>query len=388
MNSSSSAKWFKNAIIYHILIDRFAGYNSSKNWEKPQFIGGNIQGIIDKFDYIIKLGVNTIWISPHYKTSEYHGYHITDIYQVDPHFGTIKDLKKLINLAHKNEIKIIADFVPNHFSKSHPYFIDAQKNKNSDYKNWFYFKKWPGEYLCFLSIKELPKINLEFQPARDHIIDAAKYWINLGFDGFRLDHVIGPSHNFWKEFRNEIKKEKPDSVLIGEAWMQGIKFKELQTINVKNKYLKWLFGPSSDRLLKEYTNLLDGVLDFKLQEIIKDHIIRENDIHDLKKNLDQHYNKYPNNYFLPNFLDNHDMDRFLFSCNNDKEKIKKAAEIQFSTNQPVIIYYGTEIGMSQQKSVWDFPAHGDIQARQPMQWKKIDKKLLNFYKKLIKQRNQ
>ena len=72
-------------------------------------------------------------ISPFYKCSEYHGYHVTDFFEIDPRFGTINDLKKLIEITHKLNIKIIADFVPNHCSNMHPYFIDAQKNKNSKY---------------------------------------------------------------------------------------------------------------------------------------------------------------------------------------------------------------------------------------------------------------
>ena len=89
-----STEWFKNSIIYHILIDRFAGCEPN-GWDKPEFLGGNIRGIIDKLDYVKRLGVNTIWISPFYKTSAYHGYHITDFFKVDPHFGSEEDLKEL-----------------------------------------------------------------------------------------------------------------------------------------------------------------------------------------------------------------------------------------------------------------------------------------------------
>ena len=73
-------EWFRNAVIYQILIDRFAGYKSG-GWDKPEFLGGNIRGIIEKLDYIKDLGVNTIWISPFNQTSAYHGYHITDFYK-------------------------------------------------------------------------------------------------------------------------------------------------------------------------------------------------------------------------------------------------------------------------------------------------------------------
>jgi len=381
--------WFSNSIIYHIFIDRFSGFKSIKNWEKPIFLGGNIRGIIDKLTYLKDLGVNTIWISPFYETSAYHGYHITDFFRVDSHFGTIDDIKKLIQSVHENDMHIIADFVPNHCSKEHPFFKDAQLNKNSPYYDWFYFTKWPDQYLCFLSVREIPKINLDNPEARRHIIDAAKYWLSNGFDGFRLDHVIGPKHSFWSQFKEEIKNKYPNAVLIGEAWMMGIKRKELITINIQNKLLKWLFGAASDSLFKEYVGELDGVLDFKFQELMKSYIVHNKiSTKALKTRLKRHYNNFPDHYFLPTFLDNHDMDRFLFLCRNDKEKLKQAAEIQFSINQPAIIYYGTEVGMMQKQSIWGLLAYGDLQARQPMNWRKQDIKLSNFYKKLIQQKKK
>lgn len=381
----SNADWFKDTVIYHILIDRFAGFKSTENWERPEFLGGNIKGIIEKLSYLEGLGINTIWISPFYKTSEYHGYHVTDFFEVDPHFGTTNDIKELIEKVHKKDMKIIADFVPNHCSKNHPYFQEAQRKKNSEYRNWFYFDNWPDKYRCFLSIKQIPKINLENEDARAYIINAAKHWLSLGFDGYRLDHCIGPSHNFWQEFTREIKKMFPKVVLIGEAWMKGIKFKELKTINIRNKTIKWLFGASSDKLLAEYIGELDGVLDFRFQELIKSYIVTGNiGKEDFYNELKSHYKKYPERYYLPTFLDNHDMNRFLFDCKNDKEKLKQAAKIQFSISQPQIIYYGTEIGLSQEKSIWSFTSHGDLQARRPMNWSNIDSNLKKFYSSLIK----
>jgi len=379
--------WFKNVIIYHILIDRFAGFKSTYNWDKPIFLGGNIKGIIDKLPYLINLGINTLWISPFYQTTAYHGYHITDFFKVDPHFGKEDDLKEIIKECHKQGLRIIADFVPNHCSKNHPFFINAQTNKNSQYRPWFYFTKWPNEYLSFLSVKEIPKINLNNKEAKEHIINAAKYWLSLGLDGFRLDHVIGPPHSFWNQFRKQIKNQYPNVVLIGEVWMMGIKRHELKTINIKNRFGKWLLGSSSDSLFKEYIGELDGVLDFKFQELIKKHIIQSN----LSKNvfnkyLKRHYTNFPQEYFLPNFLDNHDTDRFLFLCKNNKEKLKEAATIQFMQNQPSIIYYGTESGLTQTKSIWSTSTYGDLQARQPMNWNKKNEDLIKFYKKIIEEK--
>ncbi len=387
MPKMKKSDWFKNSIIYHVLIDRFAGFKSIKDWDNPKFLGGNVRGIINKLDYLKNLGINTIWISPFYETTEYHGYHITDFFRVDSHFGDEEDIKELIKSAHEMKLKIIADFVPNHCSRKHPFFIDAQKNRNSNFKNWFYFNKWPNEYLSFLSIKEIPKLNLDNIETRDYIINAAKYWLNFGFDGFRLDHVIGSSMSFWNKFNNEIKKQYPTTVLIGEAWMKGIKFKELKTIKIPYKFIKWLKSSSSDNILKEYVDVFDGALDFKFQELIR-LLVAYNQISYKKysKYLEEHYLKFPQNFYLPNFLDNHDMNRFLFECNNNKNKLKKAAEYQFMVNQPVIIYYGTEIGLTQNKSIWNVESHGDLQTRMPMIWSDYDKNLLNFYKDLIQKK--
>ncbi|MHC4476628.1 MAG: alpha-amylase family glycosyl hydrolase [Planctomycetota bacterium] len=378
-----ATEWFKKSIIYQILIDRFAGYKSGK-WDKPDYLGGNIRGIIEKLDYIRALGVNTIWISPFYKTNAYHGYHITDFLKVEPHFGSEDDLKELIDGVHKAEMRIITDFVPNHCSNRHPYFIDAQENKDSIYSQWFYFKKWPNEYLCFLSFKELPKLNLDNQEARRHIVDAAKYWLSFGIDGYRLDHCIGPKHEFWKIFREEIKADYPDCVLIGEAWTRGIKLRELRTINIRAKSLCLLRLEASDRLFKEYVAELDGVLDFKFQSIVHDFAIGKATKEKVRNQLQKHYARFPPDFHLPTFLDNHDMDRFLFTCSNNRGLLQEAARIQFSIDQPKIIYYGTEVGMSQKKSISEFTEHGDLQAREPMRWEDQDKDLLESYKGIIR----
>ena len=226
MNTNS---WFKNSIVYHILIDRFAGYDEKKSFDKPEFIGGNLKGIIEKIDYLHDLGINTIWLSPFYRTDKYHGYHVTDFFQVEPKFGNLDTLKRLISSAHKKNIRIIADFVPNHCSSQHPYFIEARQNIRSKYYKWFCFRRWPDKYLCFLQVRSLPKLNLHNRETSNHIIEAAKFWLDIGVDGFRLDHVVGPPVSFWKTFSKEIKSSFKDSVLIGEAWLSGIRYRDLRT---------------------------------------------------------------------------------------------------------------------------------------------------------------
>jgi glycosidase len=377
-----SIAWFRNAVIYQILIDRFAGCRAD-GWDKPQFLGGTIRGIIGKLDYIKDLGANTIWISPFYKTDQYHGYHVTDFYQVEPRFGNVEDLKELIESVHKAGMRIIADFVPNHVSDQHPYFLDARKRVDSPYYDWFYFNNWPDDYLCFLSVRSLPKLNLDNLLTRKHIINAAKFWLSLGFDGYRLDHCIGPTHKFWKLFRTEIKNQFPNCILIGEACLMGIKCRELKTISIKHKFLRLFNLGTLDGMFQEYIGELDGVLDFEFLHVICDFAVRKITKELALKRLHKHYKKFPPDYYLPTFLDNHDMDRILFHCGNDIELFKEAAQIQFAIDQPKIIYYGTESGLTQDKSTFDTPFHGDLQARRPMNWDSVNKEVLDFYRKLI-----
>jgi len=265
-------------------------------------------------------------------------------------------------------MKIIMGFVPNHVYCKHPYFLEAQKDDKSKYYKWFIFHRWPDEYEGFLGMNHLVKLNLEYGPARKHLIDAAKYWLSLGIDGLRLDYAVGPSHNFWKAFRKIVKKDYPHAVLFGETWFEGI-----------NKPL--------DSVFKEYEGELDGVLDFQFQRLISEGVARkEYSRKALKRKLKRHLSKFPPEFFLVSFLDNHDMDRFLFQCGGDKFKLGEAAKIQFSYPGPKVIYYGTEIGMNQEKSMYGIK-EGDLAVRQPMIWnrKNWDRELLKFYTEIIHQ---
>jgi glycosidase len=166
--------------------------------------------------------------------------------------------------------------------------------------------------------------------------------------------------------------------------MKGIKRQELRTLGITHRFLKWLAGAAPESMFQEYIGVLDGVLDFKVQEFIQRYITNPSIPEErLIIELNHHYSNFPTSYFLPTFLDNHDMDRFLFKCGNDIEQLKAAASIQFSLDQPVIIYYGTEAGMTQKQSLWNVPSNGDLLARQPMNWDDQNSELRLFYKKLI-----
>lgn len=377
-------EWFQDSVVYQIMIDRFAGVEDRENWHNTEYIGGDLEGIKDRLDYLEGLGVDVIWISPFYEGESYHGYHITDMYSVDPEFGTEEDLKELIDEVHERDMRIIADLVPNHVSVEHEYFKEASTFPNSEYRDWFYFNEWPDKYLSFLDFdQDLAKINLENVEARRYVTDAAKKWLELGLDGYRLDHVIGPSHSFWNHFEQEIHEEFPEAVLIGESWWNGIGFEHLETFEMPRKYLNAVTG-SQELAQRNYIGLLDGVLDFKAREIVLS-ILDSDLLPDslVRPLLRLHYSHYPGSFSLPNFLDNHDTNRVLYELDQDTEKLKEAFDLMLEQSQPTVIYYGTEIGMTQHQSISDFEDHGDLQARQPMKWKEGDKELLKYFQEKL-----
>ena len=382
--------WFENSITMHILLDRYAGCQPGRG-DRPEFAGGNIAALTGKLEYLQWLGINCVWLSPFYRAQSYHGYDITDFFSVNPRFGTLNDLQRFTEEAHRRGIRLIADFVPNHCSYSHPFFMEAQADRRSRYFEWFHFTRWPDRYLSFLGYPHLPKINLRCEAARSHIIDAARFWLSWGFDGLRLDHAIGPDLEFWKYFSSCIKKEYPECVLIGEVALLGMSTAHAPALGLRHKYRRLIFGASQERIYRDYFGVLDGVLDFQVQGMFKDYArgpAGSDEMVALASNIKRHFASLPDGFLLPVFLDNHDMDRFLYICGQDKERFRKCAQILFSLERPVIIYYGTEAGMTQEQPISSRAFHGDLLARQPMPWEHMDKDLMEFFRKLIWQRRE
>lgn len=397
-------------VIYQIFLDRFSTGDEEKD-EKlsfhhtvdlslrdygQSFLGGNLQGIIKRFNHIKNLGVDTIWISPIYKTSAYHGYHTTDFFSIDERFGNKEDFRKVVEMCHENDIKIILDFVPNHCSKHHPYFLDAQKNAESKYRNWFIFTTWPNKYLCFLDISDLPKLNLENEECRQHILNAARYWIEeFNIDGYRVDHVIGPPLDFWKDLRKETTSVKKDFLLLPEIWFYSIKIKHLNTFwfmrdNGKWRiwdYIKMILVNNSRRqeiAYKELLTFFDGFFDFTLNEFIRKNYRNPAKIKKFAKKR-THLTKKSKSYV---FIDNHDMERFKFLCDDDEEDYRETIKLLFSLKRPVVLYYGNEIGLSQKDHI-SHEGHEDREFRRFMKWNFNDKEkeTLRLTKSLIRDSN-
>ena len=365
VDSHKGPQWAKDAIIYHIFVDRFY-QGDGKKWLQTKnlhkFFGGTLGGIHDKLDYIADLGVNCIWLSPTWPSPTYHGYDITDYYKTEERIGGDQALHTLIDDAHKRGIRVILDLVCNHSSNEHPNFLEAEANLNSKYRNWYTFDDSKLGYDSFFGVKTMPKINLENPETRAWMFDIAQFWLReFDIDGYRLDHANGVGPTFWAEFRNACRAVKPDAFVFGEI----------------------VEGPDD---LSKYIGRLDGTLDFQLEETLrKTYAWKTMTETEFERFSKLHTSYFPEDFIMPTFIDNHDMDRFLHIANNDKEALRRAAEAQFRLPGPPIIYYGTEVGLSQNSGKDD--GQGLEASRLPMLWgADQDSNLLDFYKQLIQAR--
>ena len=355
--------WTQSAVIYQVFPDRFSP-GSHQSWQRPAslggFFGGTLSAILDKLDYISELGCNTIWLNPIFPSPSHHGYDATDLFTVEPRLGTLQDFTALLAAAHQSGIRILLDFVPNHWSHLHPTFQNAIADANSPYHNWYTFRHWPDEYETFFGVKSLPQINLRNPAARQHLLEAAKYWLDLGVDGYRLDYAIGPAPDFWADFRRVTRAANPQSWTFGEV-----------------------VDPPDVQIAFE--GQLDGCLDFVLLEGLRRALAYGSwDGVEFGRFLERHTAFFPADFSRPSFLDNHDMNRFLWAAQGDKRRLRLAALCQFTLPGQPVIYYGTEVGLSQQRDVRQGERGVPEESRLPMLWgQEQDLALLEFYRSLI-----
>lgn len=355
--------WTKDAVIYQIFADRF--FSPAPHFPtvepKPSLkCNGTLRGITEKLDYLAELGVNCLWLTPIFPSPSYHGYDATDFFEINPRLGTKDDFKALIEGAHARGIRLLMDFVPNHWSNQHPTFIEATQDPNSEYVKWYTFEQYPDKYKTFFGVKTLPQINLRYPPARQHVLEAAKYWLDFGVDGYRVDYCIGPTPDFYADFRRVTRTTKPDSWTFGEA-----------------------VDPPDSQLTFE--GGMDGALDFMLLEALrKTFAFGTWNARQFADFLDRHEAYFPASFSRPSFLDNHDMNRFLWTAHNDVQKLKLAAMCQFTLAGAPILYYGTEVGLSQPADVMQHGRALHEEARMPMLWgNDQNRDLFEFYRQLI-----
>ena len=206
----------------------------------------------------------------------------------------------------------------------------------------------------------MPQVNLRFAQARQHMLDAAAYWLEFGVDGYRLDYAVGPAHDFWADFRRVTRAANPNCWTFGEV-----------------------VEPSDSQI--SFHGLLDCCLDFILLEGIRQTFAFGRwDGARFADFLSRHEAYFPPDFTRPSFLDNHDMNRFLWVVQGDKTLLKLAALCQFTLAGPPVIYYGTEVGLSQERDTRQDGLGIPEEARLPMLWgNQQDAQLYRFYRDLI-----
>lgn len=346
-------KWTENAVFYQIFVDRFARGDFEKDgkyintpWDgeidRYSFTGGDLEGICGKLDYLKSAGVNALYLTPIFLSETNHKYNVKDYLQVDPQFGGNAKLEKLVSEAHRKGVKIIIDAVFNHCDLGHPIFCDAVKNgRSSKYYDWFiidgdYPDSEKGNYAYFADCKYMPKWNTNNPEVRRYITDIALKYLEIGFDGLRLDVADEISHEAWRQLRREVKEKYPEALIIGEIWHD-------------NEH--WLRGEQ-----------FDGVMNYKLQKILIDYFkaapITAKEAADRMNGLLVANTERANAMAL-NFLDNHDTPRFLRFTGGNKEKLLCALCAMTVFPGMPCVFYGTELPLD---------GAGDPDCRKPFDW--------------------
>jgi len=347
--------WWNDTVFYEIFVRSFNDSNGDGI--------GDFNGITQKLDYLQSFGVTGIWLMPINPSPSYHGYDVIDYYSVNSDYGTMDDLKNLLNEAHKRGIRVIMDLVLNHTSSQNPWFLAAM-DPSSPYHDWYiwsdtepgYIGPWGeqvwyplnGEYYYAVFTKGMPDLNYRNPAVSSEMDKVAKYWLDAGVDGFRLDaakHLIEDAkiqintpetHTWYQQFRTFYKSINRNALTVGE-----------------------LSGENAG-VMASYTqgDQLDLSFDFGLAGAFVSSA-KSGNSGNANGQMRLSYNLVNPLQFAP-FLTNHDEDRLMTQLENDNNKSKVAASLLLTSPGVPFVYYGEELGLQGSGS--------DPMKRRPMQW--------------------
>lgn len=374
------AKW-PNVVMYEIFVQSFVDSDGDSI--------GDIKGMISKLDYLHDLGIKGIWLMPIMPSPSYHKYDVTDYYSIHPDYGNLDIFKQFVQEAHNRDIKVVIDMIINHSSDQHPWFLDAKSGESAEKRDYYIWatdeeiqrrssheKKVTGDsgnltqwheaednekkYYGFFT-GMMPDLNYDNPKVREDVITISEFWLEeVGVDGFRLDaakHIYEDSRvidnqNWWKAYRAELEKVKPDNYLVGEVWdntefvapfLHGLPalfnfdlaFSMSESIKRGKSITAFISGHSWE--VDESTTFEAGY--------IQNQSIYRNETED---------------YHDAIFLSNHDQNRILSVLDGDIKKGKISASILLTMPGTPYLYYGEEIGMLGMKP--------DPNIREPFLW--------------------
>jgi 4-alpha-glucanotransferase len=382
-----SPTWANGSIIYQIFPDRFKRSNNfqilpaknyrtiHENWNDiPEFIYeysdykandffcGNLEGVIERLDYLKSLNVDIIYFNPIFESPENHRYSTADYTNIDPYLGDLETFKRLALECKKRGIKIILDGVFSHTGADSIYFnkhnhydeVGAYNSKESKYYSWYKFFSYPDGYESWWGFRNLPNVDEENESYVRYITNTAdgivKLWNDYGISGWRLDVADELPDSFLERFRKSVKELNKDALIIGEVWEDAT---NKESYGIKRKYL----------LGKQ----LDSVMNYPFRTAIID-FVKYKDSNLFNNRIMSILENYPKPAIdtLMNIISTHDTKRIITELGVDRE-IEPATQGEFKMNQeeyskgeamlkmatflqftlPGIpsIYYGDEVGL-------------------------------------------
>ena len=338
---------------------------------------GDLRGIINRMDYLNdgddnsgrSLGIEGLWLTPIFQSPTYHKYDVTDFYTVDPKFGTTEDLKELVDLCHERNVKVILDLPINHTAKNSPWFTafaEAQRSGDTASDAYDFYSHCSAEdrvygisyakvagtdefYECNFWT-EMPELNFDSEAVRQAVLDVAKYYLELGIDGFRFDAAKyiyfndnNKSVDFWTWYMDELRAVNPEIYVVGEVWDSDLVVQQyyaaLNCFNFSVSQSQGLLVSAAKRNeVDRYTSYVSGFLN----------AIRE---------------KNDSAIYMP-FIANHDTDRAGGYLSSSDGTAQMAANLLLLGPGSPFLYYGEELGMQGSRG----SSNTDANRRLAMAW--------------------
>ena len=344
-------------VCYQIFVASFADSNNDGI--------GDLNGITAKLDYLADLNVQCLWLTPIHPSPSYHKYDVLDFYDIDPQFGTLDDFDRLIEEAGNRDIVVLIDLVLNHTSKRHPWFTErpdfyriiSEDHPEYNMRHWHRMGNGLMYYAYFWD--QMPELNLDHPEVREETFNIARFWLDRGVGGFRLDavrHFFDTSEYpirtntlqqnilYLKEFNEVVKTTNPSAVVVAEVW-------------------------SAAEAVARYTPGIDSAFNFDLADAIIATVSSSSDNSSTNVvgtwlKIQAFYQAQETAFHDSIFLTNHDQDRVMSLFGENEDKAEMAASILFTLPGTSWIYYGEEIGMRGFRTA----AATDAERRQPFPW--------------------
>lgn len=385
--------WVKRAVFYQIFPDRFARGQRAihpngvqfREWGAPPalqgFQGGDLYGVAERLDYLHELGIDAIYLNPIFSSASNHRYHTFDYMTVDPLLGGNAALRFLLDEAHARGMRIVLDGVFNHASRGFwPFHHILECGGNSPYIDWFLIDDWPlnpypraeGEalnYAAWWGLPALPKFNIQNPGVRDYLLGVARYWIDFGIDGWRLDVAEEiDDAEFWRDFRRTVREGNPEAYIVGEIWHDAV---------------EWLVGDRFDAVMN-YVFSRAALGFFGARTLRTDHrpggyalapLTAGQFARQIDRMIRLHHPEVTHAQL--NLIDSHDTPRMLWFVAGDESAARLCTLFQMTMPGAPCLYYGSEIGMTGGP---DPDCRGAFPWNQPQTW---NHDLLDFTKRAI-----